>query len=92
MQDNSLTHMQEKGSFIQRYRTYLIDVLVFVAVLIFNYRHFLQRFYAPFFLDESSEAFMQFTYYMHALRSNMTPFWDTYINLASVYFTGQGFI
>lgn len=61
--------------------SYFVDFLIFIGILIFARYHLLQRFYASFFISDGSEAFMQVTYYLEALRSGSSPFWDKYINL-----------
>ncbi|MBF0275944.1 MAG: hypothetical protein HQK84_12005, partial [Nitrospinae bacterium] len=70
-------------TFLNKYKSYIIDFFIFVAILIFARFSLLQNFYAPFFLSESSEAFMQIHYYIEAIRNNSSLYWDHSINLAT---------
>lgn len=64
---------------------YFTDFLIFTAILILIYGKLFKRLYAPFFTHESTLGLMQFTFYMKALHSGGTPFWDSYVSLAQAH-------
>lgn len=65
------------------YSSYIIDFFLFVLIVVLLNDLIFGAFYAPFFDGESSGAFMQFTYYVHALENGANLYWDHYLMLSS---------
>ena len=67
----------------EKLKVLLIDLCVFVIVLIVARYYFLSPLYAPFFIDEASEAFMQFSYYVDAINNGASLYWDHFKMLST---------